>query len=73
MYIHEHTMLLMAKERIEAACRSAEQLRALRPAGAPRRPVRVHLGMALIRLGHRVIGHSPPPPAPSIILQERPS
>jgi len=52
MFIEDHAMLLMAKERMQETSRSAEQRRALRLAEAPHRSTRARLGMALIRLGH---------------------
>jgi hypothetical protein len=64
MDIHEHTVLLMAKERMEDAMHFAEQMRALRLARTPRRPARVRLGMALVRFGHWIMGQ--PSPAPQV-------
>jgi len=62
MDILEHTAVLMAKERMEDARRSADQARALRLGRAPRPPARVRLGMALVRFGHWIQGR--PSPAP---------
>ena len=56
MHMHEDTMLLMAKERIQEAERRAELSRALRLARPPHRPARVRLGMALVRLGQWILG-----------------
>ena len=56
MYIQEQVAVRMGKERMEDAMRSAEVRRAFRLAGAPRRPVRLRLGSALIRLGRRLQG-----------------
>ena len=52
MFIEDHAMLLMARERMKETSRSAEQRRALRLAEAPRQSIRVRLGIALVRLGH---------------------
>ena len=62
MYILEDIMLLMARERMEDAVRYAEQRRAHRIARTRRRPARVHLGMALVRFGHWIMGRSCPEP-----------
>jgi hypothetical protein len=59
MYIHEYTALTIAKERMEDAARSAALMRALRLARAPRRSARLRLGLALVRLGHRLMGGQP--------------
>lgn len=56
MHIHEDTMLLMARERILEAERRAEVSRALRMARPARRPARVRLGMALVRIGQWIMG-----------------
>ena len=58
MNLHEDIALLMARERMEDAMRFAELRRALRDARAPRRPVRVRLGTALVRLGRWIMGRS---------------
>ena len=70
MYIEDHAMLLMARERMEDAARSAEQRRVLRLARAPRRTTRVRLGLALVRLGHWVMGQSFPTPGTPIGLRQ---
>lgn len=70
MYIHEHTVVLMAKERIEGALRHAEQVRALRAALPPRLPLRVRLGMALVRFGHWIMGQPSPAPGTPIGLRQ---
>jgi hypothetical protein len=70
MYIHEHTVLLMAKERMEDALHFAEQMRALRLARTPRRPARVRLGMALVRFGHWIMGQPSPAPQAPIGLRQ---
>ncbi len=70
MYIQEHTVVLMAKERMEDAVRSAEQMRALRLGRAPRRSARVRLGMALVRFGHWIMGQPSPAPGPPIGLRQ---
>lgn len=62
MDIHEHTVVLMAKERMQDAVRSADQARALRLARVPRPPARVRLGMALVRFGHWIQGQPSPGP-----------
>ena len=65
MYVHEQIAIRMAKERMEDALSSAEHLRALRLARAPRRPARVYLGLALIHLGRWLQGQpSSTPSAP---------
>ncbi len=56
MELHEHTALLVAKERIADAVRAAEQARAIRLARGPHTSARVRLGKALIRLGERMMG-----------------
>lgn len=55
MHLHEDTALLIARERIEDAIRSAAQMRALRLARGPRRSARIRLGTALVRLVHRIL------------------
>ena len=57
MDIHEQLAWQMAKARIAAAVRSADQMRAIGSARA-RRPTRVYLGGALVRLGHWMMGHA---------------
>ena len=57
MDIEEQVALQMAKERIEEAVRLAEQRRAIGFA-RPRRPARVRLGSALVRLGHWMMGRA---------------
>jgi hypothetical protein len=66
MCIHEYAAVLMAKERMEDACRSAERMRLLRLARPPRRSRRIRLGMALVRLGHWVQGQPSPTPGTPI-------
>lgn len=56
MYLLEQIAIRMVKDRMEDAVRSAEVRRALRQARRTRRPVRVRLGSALIRLGRRLQG-----------------
>jgi hypothetical protein len=56
MFIEDYTMLLMARERMKEASRSAEQRRALRLAESPRQSIRVRLGIALVWLGHWMMG-----------------
>jgi hypothetical protein len=58
MFIEDHAMLLMARERMEEISRSTEQRRALRLAEAPPRSTRARLGTALIRLGHWILSPS---------------
>jgi hypothetical protein len=66
MYMHEEIAMGMAKERLEDAARSAEVQRAFHAARASRRPARLRLGSALIRLGCRLQGrHVPAPAAPT--------
>ncbi len=70
MCLHEDFALLMAKERMEDAMHFAEQRRALRLARSLRRPVRVRLGMALVRFGHWIMGQSCPMPPAQIGLRQ---
>ncbi len=70
MDIHEDILLLMVRQRTEEALRHAEQMRALRLARAPRSPVRVRLGIALVRFGHWIIGPSCPAPRTPIGLRQ---
>jgi hypothetical protein len=56
MHIHEDMLLLMTRERIREAERRAEVSRALRLARPARRPARIRLGMALVRLGQWIMG-----------------
>ena len=63
-------MVLMAKERMEDAVRSAEQMRALRRERAPRRSARVLLGTALVRFGHWIVGQPSPSPGDAIGLRQ---
>ena len=58
MHIDENIMLLMAGQRVQDAERRAEEWRALRLARPPRPPSRVLLGMALVRLGHWIMGQA---------------
>ena len=60
MFTHEHVVWLMAKERLAEASRRAEEARALSFVRGPHRSVRVRLGTALVRLGHRVMGQGAP-------------
>ena len=69
MFIEDHAMLLMARERMEETSRSAEQRRALRLAEAPHRSTRIRLGMALIRLGHWILSQSAATPESPIRLR----
>ncbi len=70
VYIHTDFMSLVVKERMEDAVRYAEQRRALRLARAPRLPVRVRLGAALVRCGHWIMGQSRPVTRAPIGLQQ---
>ena len=70
MFIEDHVMLLMARERMEEASRSAEQRRVLRLAEAPHRSTRIRLGIALIRLGHWIMGQSSPTPGTPLGLRQ---
>jgi hypothetical protein len=56
MWGYEQAALLMARERMEEAMRGAEEARAIRRARVPRPSMRITLGIALVRLGHRVMG-----------------
>ena len=60
MFMHEHVVWLMAKERLEEASRHAEEARVLGLVRGPHRSVRVRLGAALVRLGHRIMGQGAP-------------
>jgi hypothetical protein len=55
MLMTEHTMLLIARERMEDAARCADTRRARRAARPPRRRLRAALGMVLVRLGRRLL------------------
>ncbi len=70
VYIHADFISLVVKERMEDAARYAEQRRALRLARAPRLPVRVRLGAALVRCGHWIMGRSRSAPRAPIGLQQ---
>lgn len=70
MHMLEDTMLLIVKERMEDALRFAEWRRALHLARGPRRPARVRLGMAFIRLGHWLLGRPSPAPETPIGLRQ---
>ena len=70
LLIHEETALLMARERMEDALRHAERMRALRLARGPRRPMRVRLGMILVRIGHWIMGQSCPVPRAPLGLRQ---
>ena len=60
MYIHEDTVLMIVKERMDDAMRYAEHRRALRLIRAPNSSTSVRLGTALIRLGGWLMGESSP-------------
>jgi len=60
MEILEHTMVMIAKERMADAVRAAEQMRALGHARALRPPARVRLGLAIVRLGRWIQGRPSP-------------
>ena len=70
MFIEDYTMLLIARERMNETSRSAEQRRALRLAEAPRQSIRVRLGIALVRLGHWMMGQYTPTPRTPIGLHQ---
>lgn len=70
MNIYEHTVVLMAKERMEDARRSAERVRALRLARTLRTSARIRLGMALVRFGHWIQGQPLPATATPIDLRQ---
>ena len=59
MDLYEQCALQVAKERIDAAVREAEQMRAIRVARA-RRSARARLGSVFVRFGHRTIGEPRP-------------
>jgi hypothetical protein len=59
MDVHEFVALRMAKDRMDEAARFAERRRALSLARGPRRPMRVQLGAALIRIGYWLMGDQP--------------
>jgi hypothetical protein len=56
MWIEDHVVALVARERMQEAVRSAKETKAIRRAGVPRRPARVCLGTALVRLGRWIMG-----------------
>ena len=60
MGFDEDILLMIAREKFVEAERRAEQLRAIRQASPPCRPVRAVLGMALVRLGRRIMGEALP-------------
>jgi hypothetical protein len=70
MFVEDYTMLLMARERMEETSRSAEQRRTLHPVEKSHRSTRARLGMALVRLGHRIMGQSSPTPGTPIGLRQ---
>ena len=70
MHMSEDVMLLIARERTEDAVRHAERMRALRLVRGPRLPMRIRLGKALIRLGHRIIGQPSSTPGAPIGLRQ---
>lgn len=60
MFMHEHVVWLMAKERLEEASRRAEEARVLGLVPGPHRSVRVRLGAIVVRLGRRIMGQGAP-------------
>jgi hypothetical protein len=58
-YLHEQ----LVRERLEEARATAAHLALLRKLGPARRPVRVTVGFALIKVGHWVAGRAPKPAA----------
>jgi hypothetical protein len=56
VYTHEDYAWLLVKERMEDAMRFAAQRRAIRAARRARPAARIRLGMALVRLGHWIMG-----------------
>ncbi len=59
--IQEDVLLHIVRERMQEARRQAEHRRALRRGARPaRRSLRVHVGLALIRLGHGLLGRASP-------------
>jgi len=60
MWVENHVVALMAKERMEEAMRYAERARAIYRARGKYRPMRVRLGLALVGLGQRIMGQRPP-------------
>lgn len=70
MYIHEETVVMMVKQRMDDAMRYAEQRRALRLARASRPSTRVRLGMVLIRFGHWMMGQSTSAPGTPVGLPQ---
>ncbi len=56
MYIDEYTMLLILKREREEIMRKGEVMRALRSSQELPSPVRIHLGMVLVRLGRWIMG-----------------
>jgi hypothetical protein len=68
MYIHEYTVMMIAKQRMDDAMRYAEHRRALRLAREPGPSTKVRLGMALIRVGRWLMGESSPSTGTTIRL-----
>lgn len=58
MHLTDEVMLQIAKERADEARSMVALTRTLRCRRVPRPPMRVRLGAALIRLGHRIGGQS---------------
>ena len=73
MYIHEDFISLVVKERMEDAVRFVEQRRAVRAASLTRPPARVRLGLALVRLGRRIMRYPSPVPGSPSELRRVPS
>jgi len=61
MNAHLHEQLV--KERLDEARATAAQLALLRKLGLARRPVRVAVGFALIKVGHWIAGRAARPAA----------
>jgi hypothetical protein len=65
MWMEVNVAVLMAKERMGEAMRQAEAVRASRRPGTRLAP-RVRLGLALVRLGRRLMGDPSPIPVPDV-------
>lgn len=56
MDMNIYSLELMARQQIAERHASAARLEMLRAAAPPRRPLRIAIGLALIRLGNRALG-----------------
>lgn len=56
MDMNVYSLELMARQQIAERHADAARLEMLRAAAPPRRPLRIAIGLALIRLGNRALG-----------------